>query len=417
MKILLISYYFPPKIIGGAELSSWYTAIGLRQLGHQVSVVIGREVDVGFVKFDAFQPKSFRYSSKWHYLSEFFLPRTVAREILGHFNLEDYDVVHAISDLFSFLVLAEMRRLLNFPRSKPRFVFTVRDYLTLCGFGDLLHKSGSNLCPQCSFKNRLTKCYSLRQKPVYLRWGSLLFPQVIRNRTKAFLQMDGVIYISNYVRDLFAERIRFKGHTAVIYNPFPKEWLGSSYSQKAPKALLYVGRIEKHKGIYLLLNVMLALKTSVSGVKLFCVGEGLEEGACRQIVREWGLQDSISFLGWKSQEELSELYSKTSICVIPSRWHEPFGRIVIEAMSKGCLVLASNQGAFLELIDENRNGFLFENNDLSSLRERVTYLLREEANLDGVRRQAVSFARQFTIERCAKDHIAFYNDLINATGK
>ena len=65
----------------------------------------------------------------------------------------------------------------------------------------------------------------------------------------------------------------------------------------------------------------------------------------------------IEFLGYVEPEVL---LSEVDVLVVPSIWHEPFGRVIVEAYAHGVPVVGSNRGGIPELIEEGHTGFLFD---------------------------------------------------------
>ncbi|MEN3533708.1 glycosyltransferase family 4 protein [Microbispora sp. ZYX-F-249] len=98
------------------------------------------------------------------------------------------------------------------------------------------------------------------------------------------------------------------------------------------RVLLFVGRIERQKGIYQLLEAMPRIRAAVPDLRLVIVGEGDEAGVAR-ITAEAGLGDRVlTSGGWVSGQELREYYAMADACVFPSLF-EPFGLVATEAMA------------------------------------------------------------------------------------
>ncbi|MEN3540488.1 glycosyltransferase family 4 protein [Microbispora sp. ZYX-F-249] len=96
--------------------------------------------------------------------------------------------------------------------------------------------------------------------------------------------------------------------------------------------LLFVGRLERQKGIYQLLEAMPRIATAVPGLRLVIVGEGDHAGV-RRIVAESGLDGRVlDSGGWVDRRALLEYYEMADVCVFPSLF-EPFGLVATEAMA------------------------------------------------------------------------------------
>ncbi|MFI7107577.1 glycosyltransferase family 4 protein [Nonomuraea sp. NPDC050227] len=100
------------------------------------------------------------------------------------------------------------------------------------------------------------------------------------------------------------------------------------------KVLLFVGRIERQKGVYQLLEAMRTASAAVPGLRLLIVGEGDEVGV-RRIVGATGLRGRVLTSGrFVTGRELLEYYELADACVFPSLF-EPFGLVATEAMALG----------------------------------------------------------------------------------
>jgi glycosyltransferase involved in cell wall biosynthesis len=326
--------------------------------------------------------------------------------------MEDVDIIHA-HDLYSLLVISEIKKILLKQNSKkyPKFVFTVRDYLVLCALGALLTKDCNEVCKKCSFSN-LMNCLSLKKKGAIIKCGVLIFPSLVRKRKESFSLMDGVIYISQHIRNVFESRIKYNGSTAVIYNPFPPEWFFGRQLEKEKRSIIYVGRMEEHKGVLLLLRALGYLLKKYPDLHIYFIGEGREKARYMKLAKEYGIEKQVDFTGWLSLQIVMSMYRKASIAVIPSLWNEPFGRVAIEAMASRCIVIVPNSGSFTELIKEGENGYLFVHGDEKSLLNKLERIIENEENLGIIRENAFTYSKGFSIEKSAKEHINFYSGLI-----
>ncbi|MFF0861441.1 glycosyltransferase family 4 protein [Nonomuraea sp. NPDC003560] len=96
--------------------------------------------------------------------------------------------------------------------------------------------------------------------------------------------------------------------------------------------LLFVGRLERQKGIYQILEAMRPIAAAVPGLRLVIVGEGDHSGV-RRIVAQSGLDGRVlDSGGWVDRQELLEYYEMADVCVFPSLF-EPFGLVATEAMA------------------------------------------------------------------------------------
>ena len=110
-------------------------------------------------------------------------------------------------------------------------------------------------------------------------------------------------------------------------------------------------------------------------------------------------EDGIESTGWVPFDEIYRLYDFSDICVIPSKWEEPFGIVALEAMASGKPVVASRVGGLKDIVVDGETGFLVENGDVNGFTEKVALLinnksLRAEMGMKGIER-----AREYAWEK------------------
>lgn len=130
------------------------------------------------------------------------------------------------------------------------------------------------------------------------------------------------------------------------------------------KELLFIGRLDRQKGVDLLINEVTSLneKASEPIFNLKVVGDQiLKDG----VVKKKNL-NGVKFLGWQSANEIEKLLQESDALIIPSRW-EGFGLTALEAMRSSRMVIASDAGALPEIISNDVTGIIFEKKSPQSL--------------------------------------------------
>jgi len=172
------------------------------------------------------------------------------------------------------------------------------------------------------------------------------------------------------------------------------------------KYLLYFGRLEKEKGVYVLLDAFKLLKNNC---QLKYLGNGSEAAGLLARIEKENLAPSVSISPAVYGAELSETIAAAAMVVVPSLWYEVFGLVNIEAMASGKAVVASASGGITELIRENDNGFLSVPGDCQDLAEKIDLAL--QSDLEQIGRNGRKFASRFN----APDHlgklVSLYDDL------
>lgn len=139
-----------------------------------------------------------------------------------------------------------------------------------------------------------------------------------------------------------------------------------------------VGQIIPRKGHDLLLDALPGILDQVPQARVFFIGADLfkpdsrfEVSLQERLQASPGLRERVHFTGYLRNVE--EVYGALDLLAIPSR-EETFGRVAIEAMAAGCLVVAARTGGLTEIIQSGRNGLLFDPENPSALAESIVEL-------------------------------------------
>lgn len=165
-------------------------------------------------------------------------------------------------------------------------------------------------------------------------------------------------------------------------------------SRKKERKLLYVGRVVRNKGVHVAVNSVgyLINQLGITNVSLDIIGDGNPEfiAYLNKLVKNLKLGGVVKFRGKMSREDVIKEYSKYDILVVPSIWEEPFGIIILEAMSQGIPVVATNVGGIPEIISDKEDGILVAPNDPIAMAEKIKELLEDpglvrKVSINGIR--------------------------------
>ena len=152
--------------------------------------------------------------------------------------------------------------------------------------------------------------------------------------------------------------------------------------------LLYVGRLEWRKGIGTLISAVKLLKNEVPNIKAVIVGGRIvgkqknaedfkEHQRLLKKTEEEGVKELIQFVGRIDNGRLPLFYSAADIFVIPS-YYESFGLVALEASACKVPIIASRIGGLQNIIQDGKNGFLFEPRNPFDLKEKVLQLQKSK---------------------------------------
>lgn len=137
--------------------------------------------------------------------------------------------------------------------------------------------------------------------------------------------------------------------------------------------IIFVGRLEKIKGIKTVLKAM-ALNPDI---KLKVVGTGTQEQELKTFSAENGLHH-VEFAGKKCKQETLTLINGSEFLICPSEWYEVLGFTAVEAMALEKPVIGSKMGAIPEMVIDGQTGFLFDTGNAGHLSERIRQLFNDK---------------------------------------
>ncbi len=140
---------------------------------------------------------------------------------------------------------------------------------------------------------------------------------------------------------------------------------------------MFLGQIEKHKGVFLLIDAFNGIAKKYPEVELLIVGDGSQLETARQ--RAAG-NANIKFLGWPGDEAADKLFGTADCLVYPSLVYENCPNAIQRALAAGLTVLASDLGGIPELVNKNA-GLLFKPADANDLAEKMARMIENKDNL------------------------------------
>jgi phosphatidylinositol alpha-1,6-mannosyltransferase len=147
--------------------------------------------------------------------------------------------------------------------------------------------------------------------------------------------------------------------------------------------VLTVGRLQKRKGHDKMIYAIDWLKKNYSIDILYAiVGDGQEKEALMNIVMSLGIEDSVSFLGEVSDQEMLQCYQQADLFILPNRQEgkdiEGFGIVLVEAQSCAIPVIAGNSGGTAETMLSGESGFIIDCTSEVDIANKVFYLFENE---------------------------------------
>ncbi|MFJ9468869.1 glycosyltransferase family 4 protein [Streptomyces caniferus] len=223
----------------------------------------------------------------------------------------------------------------------------------------------------------------------------------------ALEKISARIAVSEYARRTLVEHLG--GDAVVIPNGVDVDFFGSAEpkAEWQGRTIGFIGRIdEPRKGLPVLMKALPAILAAVPDARLLVAGRGDEEEAVAALPAE--MRSRVEFLGMVSDEDKARLLRSVDVYVAPNTGGESFGIILVEAMSAGAPVLASDLDAFAQVLDQGEAGELFANEDAEALAAAAVRLLGDPARLAELRERGTRHVRRFDWSTVGADILAVY---------
>jgi glycogen(starch) synthase len=142
------------------------------------------------------------------------------------------------------------------------------------------------------------------------------------------------------------------------------------------KILLFVGRLVSEKGLDLLIQALPIILSNGVDAKIVAVGEGPQRETYQRMANEYGLGNKIAFVGHLDDWTLRALYRVADVAVVPSKF-EPFGIVALEAMAARCPLVTTAVGGLNEIVNHDGTGLKVSLNDPNGLAWAVLRVIRD----------------------------------------
>lgn len=199
------------------------------------------------------------------------------------------------------------------------------------------------------------------------------------------IKTDLIVNISKNEQNI-AEYYKIpKEKMKIIYNSIPDDREKLSVNtlrrltqeKKNNRNLLFIGRFDKAKGLEFLIR---NLDFKGNNIGLSVIGESILNDSDSDLKKP-----NVNYLGWIDNTEISSYIIQSDAVIIPSLW-EGFGLVALEAMREKKVIISSNAGGLPEIIEDNKNGLMFDAGSKKSLQEvidRFNKLTPEELSTMG----------------------------------
>ena len=333
MRVLIISSYYYPNMLGGTEHSIKLLAEGLVKNGHEVFVISADKKDKESEEINGV--KVFRIDLKfrsklivWKLIRKGFEFRNymIRNKLKSLIHEISPDVIHTNSLFYLSPIVWDIAK-----KEDIKVVHTLRDYW--------------GICPKCTLLNHKNEiCY---KKGVLCKIHQLNYQRSAKN-------IDIVTAPSNFTLNEYKKHGVYNDTTSImISNAIDinmdehRKIINERNNRKSDLVkFLFIGSLTKFKGIEYLIETFKGIEED--NIRLIICGEGpLKDFILQEIKND----SRIEFMGKVEKKEKENILLESDVMIVPSIWYEPFGRVVIEGYKYGLPVIGTNIGGISELVN------------------------------------------------------------------
>jgi phosphatidylinositol alpha-mannosyltransferase len=240
-------------------------------------------------------------------------------------------------------------------------------------------------------------------KPIFQRWLSRLHGKIAVSK-------PALEYVSHHL----------PGDYCIIPNGIDTNQFcpdGSGREEFADEKIniLFVGRLERRKGLVYLLNACAKIKRSFPNFRLIVVGPGtVLRLRYKKLVEEMSLTNNVVFTGFVSSVELPSYYRSADIFCAPATGGESFGIVLLEAMACGKPVVATSIQGYASVLAHGEEGLLVPPRDEEFLADALLSLLHDKSLRLQMGNKGLIKADKYSWPNVTREVMNYYNSLLNS---
>lgn len=411
MKILFVNKFFYLK--GGAERYFFELAKALKKQGHKIIFFSTKNKK-------NFKSKYSKYFINYIDFSNISLLQKIKKIPKLVYNLEAKkkirkliikekpDIAH-LNNIYYHLspsIIDELKA------QKIPIVMTLHDYKLFCHNYYFFDFKKNKVCKNC-LKGQHLKCLCYKNGFFTNLAGKI--ETYFHKLKKTYRKVDVFIAPSKFIKKVY-EKERFDQQKKIIYLPNPalinNLWTSQVHRLKVKgenNYVLYFGRISKEKGLETLIDTALKLKK----INFKIVGDGPYKKNLISEIKNLKIKN-IELFNHKNSQTLKKLIINSRLVVFPSLWLENCPYSLLETMSYGKPIIASNIGAVKELIKDGFNGLLFKPVSARDLKNKIIKLYKNKKLASWLGKNAKNFVKSnFSDDYYLKKIIFIYKSLIS----
>lgn len=211
-------------------------------------------------------------------------------------------------------------------------------------------------------------------------------------------------YIKDYVEDQYV--------TFIPNGIDLKQYVRDTSIPRSKSTILFVGRLEKRKGVAYLIQAMAELQKTVPHAQLLIAGDGPDREKLEMLAQDLEVKH-IKFLGFISNEEKRRLMQECAVFCAPAIYGESFGIVVLEAMTMGAPVVAGDNPGYSFVLRERGMSGLVNPKDTIDFARRLKWFLTDEEFCQMWTNWSKDYVQKFSYQNVIDQYERLFTSLLN----
>jgi glycogen synthase len=399
MRVLFLTNFYPPYEIGGYEQWCQEAANLLMAKGHEIHVLTSR------------------YGTSGNILKEPHVTRSLFLQTdINHYQISDTFFTRLYKELYNI-------------REAKRILFeTTPDVVLVWGMWNLSYYVPffiekhyprrtayfissywpTDIDPHRAYWSMPARNHHLNNIKKFI--NKLVLAELKLENYPPALSFPHVKCCSKFVRDRLVKQGKISEKAGVLYGGIKINDFYSESKKNFPERLklIYVGRLVEDKGVKTAIEALRFLKEKgfLEKIELTIIGKGhpYYENLLQRLAEELEVNQSINFIGWVPKNDINQILQQHNVFLFTSIWPEPMARSVMEAMAAGLLVIGTEVGGQVEMLENGHNSLTFRAGDSEGLATQIMKVLNCPSLVNTLGengRKMVS--EKYSLERMADD--------------
>lgn len=182
------------------------------------------------------------------------------------------------------------------------------------------------------------------------------------------------------------------------------------------KSILFIGRLEKRKGVKYLLQAYALLAQNNQNMQLQIVGDGPDREKLELMAEDLKLPN-VSFLGYVSEDMKLDLLENADVFCSPALYGESFGIVLLEAMATGTVCVAGNNSGYSDLMQGTGALSIVNPQDSTEFARRLETMLNDDDVRKLWKTWAADYVKEFSYPKVVDQYIDLYEDALEQHAK